>query len=90
MRSSWDSSLRLFGPRLQSANTWMRRIKDTLDPRWVSDATMYLPRRRTGWMKAFLYLQPLLFSRLGRAVLESQLRLALRRFARLEQKHRGR
>jgi glycolate oxidase len=72
----------MFGPRLQGVNEWMRRIKNTFDPGWASDATYYLPRKRSRLLAIFPLLQPLLFSKVGIIFLKWQIRAALGRFRR--------
>jgi glycolate oxidase len=64
----------MYGPRLQHANTWMRRIKRMLDPQHAADPAFYVPRKNTLVSRAWPAIQRVLFSRLGEPILNAALR----------------
>jgi len=61
----------MYGSRMSSFNTWMRRIKLRLDPGYHADHTMSVPPKMSLMAKCWPFIQRVLFSKIGAPIIKS-------------------
>lgn len=56
-----DATVDLFGPAYSNVNKWMRRVKNTFDPRNLSDSEHYIAPQEPGVAKVWPFAKRILF-----------------------------